>query len=96
MAQTKHFIYCLEFYDTYNEVTGEHDGIRRYVGKTKNLKRRWAEHKQGNSKATRQQNWSKCRFILEDVGNEDNIKELEQKWIDRHGGLSKLLNIRKP
>jgi len=95
MNNTKHYIYCLEFFDTYNETTGEHDSTRRYVGKTKDLKRRWKEHKNGNSKATRQQNWDKCRFILEDVGDSYNIKELEQKWIDYHGGLKCLLNTRK-
>ena len=94
MTETKHFIYCLEFYDTYNEKTWTHDGTRRYIGRTKNLKKRWAQHKAGCSGATRQQDWDKCRFILEDVGNEYNIKQLEQKWIN-HYGLENLLNRRK-
>jgi hypothetical protein len=92
MDKTKYYIYCLEFPDEYNEKTGNRDATLRYIGKTNNLKRRWREHRKGNSSATRQRDWDKCRFILEDIGNKDNIKELEQKWIDYYGGVSQLLN----
>ena len=92
MDNSKYYIYCLEFFDEYNEKTGERDATRRYIGKTNNLKRRWREHKNGNSSATRQRDWKKCRFILEDVGTKDNIRDLEQKWIDYYGGVKKLLN----
>ena len=88
------YIYCLEFYDEYNEKTGERDAIKRYIGKTNNLNRRWQEHKDGKSRILRHRNWKKCKFILEEVGNKNNIQDLEQKWIDYYGGVSKLLNRR--
>ena len=93
IQKTKHFIYCLEFYDEYNEKTGKYDATKRYIGRTKDLKRRWSEHKNGlgGIKRLRHRNFEKCRFILEDVGNEDNIQNLEQKWID-HYGIENLLN----
>ena len=92
MSSLKYYIYCLEFYDTYNEKTGKHDSKRRYIGKTKNLNKRWKDHRNLNSKTLRQCNFNKCHFILEEVGNKDNIQDLEQKWIDYYGGISKLLN----
>ena len=94
MNNTKHYIYCLEFYETFNEMTGEHNKTKRYIGRTKNLKRRLKEHKDGNTRVLRHQNWEKCRCILTETGDEYNIKELHQKWIDHFGGLSNLLNNR--
>ena len=86
------YIYCLEFYEEYNEKTGERDATKRYIGRTKNLSRRWKQHKQGNSRILRHRDWKKCRFVLEEVGDKSNISELEQKWIDYYGGVSELLN----
>jgi hypothetical protein len=89
----KHFIYCLEFYDEYNEKTGERDGVRRYIGRTTDLNRRWKQHRNMECVSTRMRNFEKCRFILEDVGDENNYLELEQKWIDYYG-INNLLNKR--
>jgi len=94
---TKYYIYCLEFNNEYNEKTGEYDAIKRYIGKTNNLKRRWDEHKKGygGTANLRHKNFKNCKFILEDVGNKENIQKLEQKWIDYWGGVDNLLNTNK-
>lgn len=79
MIETKYYIYRLEFPE-YNIKTGKRDKIFRYIGKTKDLKRRWRELKNGDTKALRHRDWSECKFILEDVGTETNINELMQKY----------------
>ena len=93
MNSDKQYIYCLEFYEEYNEKTGKHDDIQRYIGTTKNLKRRWKELKAGSSGVLRYKNINKCNLILKEVGNNQNVKELKHKWIDYYGGKSKLINF---
>jgi predicted GIY-YIG superfamily endonuclease len=80
------YIYCLEF-----------DNGRKYVGKTTNLKQRWASHKCARTnKSTRQHVNDNTKYILEDICTENDSKEYEQKWINYHGGLNNLTNRQNP
>lgn len=72
------YIYCIEF-----------ENGKKYVGKTRNLKERWEQHRKGIAcPSTATQNFNNAKFILEDIVPEAYIAEHEQKWIDKYGGIN--------
>tara|TARA_R110002012_G_scaffold132755_3_gene285697 strand:- start:40 stop:405 length:366 start_codon:yes stop_codon:yes gene_type:complete len=76
------YIYCIEF-----------ENGKKYVGKTRNLKARWEQHKAGIAcPSTATQNFNNAKFILEDIVPEAYVAEHEQKWINKYGGINVLLN----
>lgn len=72
------YIYCIEF-----------ENGKKYVGKTRNLKERWEQHRKGIAcPSTATQNFNNAKFILEDIVLGTYIAEHEQKWIDKYGGIN--------